>query len=212
MTNGARFRRVSGAGPTTTARSYADTTGSAPPTQHVGAQRCQDPEARSGRAAGASRVMRGHKRMSAADLHLRPRVVPLWYPTHRPMCPDRPGTGTHGTDKDAPGRIYTNCLFGWGPKGRWFKSSRPDETEPAPAGTRLLGESLPGFATSPDRRGGLGLAPRHRAGLSARSGSLGCYAPRAGASESRLIRDEAVARAGPGAASPGKRLAFSGLC
>jgi hypothetical protein len=27
---------------------------------------------------------------------------------------------------DAPGRINTEPPVGWGPKGRWFKSSRPD--------------------------------------------------------------------------------------
>src|SRR5213592_4870860 len=27
-------------------------------------------------------------------------------------------------------RIHANSAFGWGPKGRWFKSSRPDYRKP----------------------------------------------------------------------------------
>src|SRR3954468_22673390 len=46
----------------------------------------------------------------------------------RPILPDRFDAGTVGmreTLRDALHRLP----LGWGPKGRWFKSSRPDKTE-----------------------------------------------------------------------------------
>ena len=188
MTNGVRFRRVSGAGPTTTARSYADTTARHPR---------RSTSARSGARTlrlvldeqQVSRVMRRSER------NIGPRICTCdraWYRfgTQRivlcvQIVPELGHMGRIGRS----GTHLHQLPVGWGPKGRWFKSSRPDETEPAPAGAPAPRGVAAGFAAS-DRRGGLGLAPRHRAGLSARSGSLGCYAPRAGASESRLIRDD----------------------
>ena len=52
-------------------------------------------------------------------------VVPLWYRTHRPICPMRPEPGTQGR----MGRVRTHMAVvssGWGPSGRRFKSGLPD--------------------------------------------------------------------------------------
>jgi hypothetical protein len=54
----------------------------------------------------------------------------FWYRLHRPTCPLRPHPGTQGRR----GRGRTQRAVGpagWGPSGRWFKSSRPDDRKPA---------------------------------------------------------------------------------
>jgi glyoxalase/bleomycin resistance protein/dioxygenase superfamily protein len=53
-------------------------------------------------------------------------VVPLWYRPIRPMRPDRPDNLDALDDLDAPGHIGRLCRSAWGPKGRRFKSDRPD--------------------------------------------------------------------------------------
>ena len=58
------------------------------------------------------------------------RVVPLWYRMHRPICPMRPDSGTHGTHGTRPD-AYGTCPAGWGPSGRRFKSGLPDHEESA---------------------------------------------------------------------------------
>ena len=53
-------------------------------------------------------------------------AVPLGSRLLCPMRPDRSPSGTWGDAGDAPGTHRRHRGFGWGPGGRWFKSSRPD--------------------------------------------------------------------------------------
>jgi len=81
---------------------------------------------------GHSARSQGRTLQSRAAFHAKrpfrnaPAAVPLWYRLLRLIRPDHPPPGTIGT----PGRSGTHLLqslAGWGPSGRWFKSSRPDE-------------------------------------------------------------------------------------
>ena len=52
-------------------------------------------------------------------------LVPLWYRPLRPFRPDHLRAGTLGTRGRSGTHLHLSPV-GWGPKGRWFKSSRPD--------------------------------------------------------------------------------------
>jgi hypothetical protein len=56
-------------------------------------------------------------------------LVPLWYRPLRPFRPDHRHGGTLGTRGRSGTHLHLSPL-GWGPKGRWFKSSRPDFFSP----------------------------------------------------------------------------------
>ncbi len=81
------------------------------------------------RAAGSRRVNRTGFPSSAPDWVNRDcrrrDLAPHWCRMHRRICSERPRRWT-GNDEHSQ-TLRRRLPVGWGPKGRWFKSSRPDQ-------------------------------------------------------------------------------------
>ena len=155
----------------------------------------RSPGARRSRSSGSGRQAVvlcdpsvARRDISGRRLRLSNPVVPVWYRLHRPMRLSVPLMGDGGT----PGRGGTHCRrahAGWGPKSRWFKSSRPDFRKP-PQKRRFLRFLNP-------------VAERLR-GIRRGSTATGRWAHKRTASRAKSHRDEHPPRRAPGC-GPGGR-------